>query len=158
MSPTEKENTAEPVDKEAIRKLINELEGKLEALYTLSEEINRGILESKDALESLREKRVKLIGARLDQIFQQWNIGSLTSNHQPSTQNQGQNQGQNQNQSQSLSLGLGLGPIPGLSQAQTQAGINQQGQFGLPWKHIQGTRNQDDDGSDFEPVSQYIAL
>lgn len=83
MSPTEKENTAEPVDKEAIRKLINELEGKLEALYTLSEEINRGILESKDALESLREKRVKLIRARLDQIFQQWNIGSLTSNHQP---------------------------------------------------------------------------
>ncbi|KAG4265196.1 hypothetical protein FPRO06_00476 [Fusarium proliferatum] len=83
MSPTEKENTTEPVDKEVIHKLINELEGKLEALYTLSEEVNRGILESKDALESLREKRVKLIRTRLDQIFQQWNIGSLTSNHQP---------------------------------------------------------------------------
>ncbi|CVK84559.1 uncharacterized protein FMAN_01547 [Fusarium mangiferae] len=125
MSPTEKENTTEPVDKEAIRKLIKELEGKLEALYTLSDEVNRGILESKDALESLREKRVKLIRARLDQIFQQWNIGSLTSNHQPSTQNQGQNQSQN--------LSLGLGHVPGSSQAQTQAGINQQGQFGLPW-------------------------
>ncbi|QGI59343.1 hypothetical protein CEK27_001468 [Fusarium fujikuroi] len=123
MSPTEKENTTEPVDKEAIRKLINELEGKLEALYTLSDEINRGILESKDALESLREKRVKLIRARLDQTFQQWNIGSLTSNHQPSTQNQGQNQSQNP----------GLGPVQGSSQAPTLAGINQQGQFGLPW-------------------------
>ncbi|PNP66781.1 hypothetical protein FNYG_13511 [Fusarium nygamai] len=83
MSSTEKKNTTEPVDKEAIRKLINELEGKLESLYTLSDEVNRGILESKDALESLREKRVKLIRARLDRIFQQWNIGPLTSNHQP---------------------------------------------------------------------------
>ncbi|CVK83432.1 uncharacterized protein FPRO_01616 [Fusarium proliferatum ET1] len=123
MSPTEKENTTEPVDKEVIHKLINELEGKLEALYTLSEEVNRGILESKDALESLREKRVKLIRTRLDQIFQQWNIGSLTSNHQPSTQNQGPNQSQNP----------GLGPVQGSSPAPTQAGINQQGQFGLPW-------------------------
>ncbi|KAF4494953.1 UPF0183 domain [Fusarium agapanthi] len=122
MSPTEKKSTTEPVDKEAIRKLINELEGRLEALYTLSEEVNRNILESQDALESVREKRVKLIRERLDRIFQQWNIGPLTSNHQPyvtselcafdaeygfrSTQNSG------------------LGPVPGSSQAQTQAGNN----------------------------------
>ncbi|KAJ4058879.1 hypothetical protein NW756_000546 [Fusarium oxysporum] len=117
MSTTEKKNTTEPVDKEAIRELINELEHKLDALYTLSDEVNRGILESKDALESVREKRVKVLRARLDRIFQQWNIGSLTSNHHPSTQNQSQNPG----------------PGPGSSQAQTQAGINQQGQFGLPW-------------------------
>ncbi|KAI7772838.1 hypothetical protein LZL87_005563 [Fusarium oxysporum] len=121
MSSTEKKNTTEPVDKEAIRELFNELEGKLDALYTLSNEVNRGILESKDALESVREKRVKLLRERLDRIFQQWNIGSLTSNHHPSTQNQSQNQSQNP------------GPGPGSSQAQTQAGINQQGQFGLPW-------------------------
>ncbi|KAH7494813.1 hypothetical protein IWW34DRAFT_214061 [Fusarium oxysporum f. sp. albedinis] len=117
MSTTEKKNTTEPVDKEAIRELINELEHKLDALYTLSDEVNRGILESKDALESVREKRVKVLRERLDRIFQQWNIGSLTSNHHPSTQNQSQNPG----------------PGPGSSQAQTQAGINQQGQFGLPW-------------------------
>ncbi|KAF4435461.1 hypothetical protein FACUT_7202 [Fusarium acutatum] len=119
MSPTEKKTTPEPVDKQAIRKLINELEGKLEALYTLSDEVNRGILESKDTLENLREKRFKLIRARLDRIFQQWNIGSLTSNHQSSTQNQSQSQSQNQG--------------PGSSQAQTQAGNNQQGQFDSPW-------------------------
>ncbi|KAG7438103.1 UPF0183 protein [Fusarium oxysporum f. sp. raphani] len=83
MSTTEKKNTTEPVDKEAIRELINELEHKLDALYTLSDEVNRGILESKDALESVREKRVKVLRARLDRIFQQWNIGSLTSNHHP---------------------------------------------------------------------------
>ncbi|RBQ79015.1 hypothetical protein FVER14953_21349 [Fusarium verticillioides] len=83
MSSTEKENTTEPVDKEAVRKLIDELESKLKSLYTLSDEVNRGILESEDALKSLREKRVKLITARLDRIFQQWNIGPLTSNHQP---------------------------------------------------------------------------
>ncbi|KAF5682295.1 UPF0183 domain-containing protein [Fusarium circinatum] len=83
MSPTEKKSTTETVDKEAVRKLLNELEGKLEALYTLSDEVNRGILESQDALEGVREKRVKLIRARLDRIFQQWNIGPLTSNHQP---------------------------------------------------------------------------
>ncbi|KAL5618288.1 hypothetical protein FOVSG1_000510 [Fusarium oxysporum f. sp. vasinfectum] len=94
MSTTEKKNTTEPVDKAAIRELINELEHKLDALYTLSDEVNRGILESKDALESVREKRVKLLRARLDRIFQQWNIGSLTSNHHPSTQNQSQNQSQ----------------------------------------------------------------
>ncbi|KAG5753378.1 hypothetical protein H9Q69_001618 [Fusarium xylarioides] len=121
MSPTEQKTTTEPVNKEDIRKLINELEGKLEALYTLSDEINRGILESKDALESLREKRVKLIRARLDRIFQQWNIGSLTNSHQPSTQNQTQNQNQ------------GPGPVPGSSLAQTQAGNNQQGLFDSPW-------------------------
>ncbi|KAF4943652.1 hypothetical protein FGADI_13263 [Fusarium gaditjirri] len=119
MSSTEKKNTTEPVDKEAIRELINELERKLDALYTLSDEVNRGILESKDALESVREKRVKLLRARLDRIFQQWNIGPLTSSHHLSTQNQGQNPGP--------------GPGPASSQAQTQAGINQQGQSGLPW-------------------------
>ncbi|KAF5712077.1 UPF0183 domain-containing protein [Fusarium mundagurra] len=125
MSSTETKNTTEPVDKEAIRKLINELEGKLEVLYNLSDEVNRGILESKDALESVREKRVKLIRARLDRIFQQWNIGPLTSNHQPPTQNQSQNQNQGP--------GPGLGPVPGSSLAQTQAGNNQQGQFDSPW-------------------------
>ncbi|KAM5382461.1 hypothetical protein ACJA88_004256 [Fusarium oxysporum] len=83
MSTTEKTDTTEPVDKEAIRELINELEHKLDALYTLSDEVNRGILESKDALESVREKRVKVLRARLDRIFQQWNIESLTSNHHP---------------------------------------------------------------------------
>ncbi|SCO79101.1 uncharacterized protein FRV6_03314 [Fusarium oxysporum] len=121
MSTTEKKNTTEPVDKEAIRELINELEHKLDALYTLSDEVNRGILESKDALESVREKRVKVLRARLDRIFQQWNIGSLTSNHHPYVTSELCNQSQNP------------GPGPGSSQAQTQAGINQQGQFGLPW-------------------------
>ncbi|KAF5252947.1 hypothetical protein FANTH_2034 [Fusarium anthophilum] len=135
MSPTEKKSTTEPVDKEAVRKLINELEGKLEALYTLSDEVNRGILESQDALESVREKRVKLIRARLDRIFQQWNIGPLTSNHQPYVTSElcafdaeyGFRSIQNQTQNS------GLGPVPGSSLAQTQAGSNQQGQFGLPW-------------------------
>ncbi|RBR08994.1 hypothetical protein FVER53590_25963 [Fusarium verticillioides] len=127
MSSTEKENTTEPVDKEAVRKLIDELESKLKSLYTLSDEVNRGILESEDALKSLREKRVKLITARLDRIFQQWNIGPLTSNHQPSTQNQSQSQNQNQGP------GPGLGQVPGSSLAQTQTGNNQQGQFESPW-------------------------
>ncbi|KAF4451072.1 hypothetical protein F53441_5894 [Fusarium austroafricanum] len=115
MLTDENKGAFEPVDKEAIQKLITELEGKLDALYKRSDELNKGIVESKDALEKVREKRVKLLKERLDKILQQWNIGALTSNHHPP--------GQNQNQSQSQGQGS----------TQNQTGNGVPGQFGLPW-------------------------
>ncbi|KAF4340582.1 hypothetical protein FBEOM_5522 [Fusarium beomiforme] len=111
MSTTENKKAAEPVDKQALRAQINELERKLDFLYTLSDEVNRGILDSKDALERLREKRTKLLRARLDRIFAQWNIGSLTSNHHPSTQDQSQNPGATSTQGETQARNNQLGPF-----------------------------------------------
>ncbi|KAM0556732.1 hypothetical protein ACHAPJ_005791 [Fusarium lateritium] len=102
----------EPIDREALRKLITELEAKLDDLYARSDILNAGVSECKEALEKVRQKRVKLLKNRLQKLFAQWNIQPSNSHHHPSALNQSQNPGQTQNQNQGGTMPVPLDPIP----------------------------------------------
>ncbi|KAJ4271478.1 hypothetical protein NW762_000181 [Fusarium torreyae] len=114
MSTNEHKDVAcsEPVDREALRKLITELEAKLDNLYARSDTLNAGVSECKEALEKIRQKRVKLLKNRLQKLFAQWNIQPSNSHHLPSALNQSQNPAQGQNQNQGGTMPAPLDPIP----------------------------------------------
>ncbi|KAF4971789.1 hypothetical protein FSARC_1482 [Fusarium sarcochroum] len=109
---TNENKDVELADREALRKLITDLEAKLDDLYARSDKLTAGVSQCKEALEKVRQKRVKLLKNRLQKLFAQWNIQPSSSHHQPSALGQSQNPGQGQNQTQGGTMPPPLGGVP----------------------------------------------
>ncbi|KAM0253409.1 hypothetical protein ACHAP5_000438 [Fusarium lateritium] len=59
MSTNKQAGTAEPVDKETIRKKINEMKENIAQLYAMSDKLDEGIAKGQKLLDNLRKKRMK---------------------------------------------------------------------------------------------------
>lgn len=57
--PVAKEAIEGPVDKEAVRKKINEMNENIAQLYAMSDKLDEGIAESARLLKNLQKKRKK---------------------------------------------------------------------------------------------------
>ncbi|KAF5021583.1 hypothetical protein F66182_6365 [Fusarium sp. NRRL 66182] len=83
MSTDENKQVMEQTDKEALRKVLTELEAKLDDLYARSDRLDKSIAESKEALEKVHKRRVNFYKARLQKMFAQWNMQQLNHHHHP---------------------------------------------------------------------------
>ncbi|RGP74808.1 d-lactate dehydrogenase cytochrome [Fusarium longipes] len=108
---------ANPANKEDDRrKVIDDLHAKIQSLYTMNDEINKSLQESRDHLENIHRKRVKNMKSRLEKMIDKGDVQPLGTDcsvhglhsqlNLNLTQDQGQGQSQNQGQSQGQSQGL----------------------------------------------------